>query len=426
MGIIWHAANKTGTNLDNKPTLTVAFVLATKVQAALQTYEPIIRQMHTNSNLTALGISVGKRPMSQAEHNAVDGLFDVSLENPFNPNWRSSTNSLWGSKPFQFGRLWRSLRKTNRVYDAFLELHKPDVVIVQIDRESPTTNFIESAQRLGIPCLLLQGAMSGKNLSYRSKYSISNRVAKWLTGYSSGHHLEGQGGCDRIGAWGESGANYYEHVGLQSSHIAQVGSPRLDTYVTELANSNTRNTCEMLGIEPNTNFTLLATSPLDSIAEPGENISAIRTIIETAIELSKQNPKFHLVVKPHPRELPSFEKYGIAELCQSSTDVTLARDISIAETLAASDRVIVFYSTVALEAALAGKPCIAFNPFNWNFGAEYTDTKLIYELTSTDQLRDFFTSSEKDLPVGDPSYFITDIGKSAKSVSSLIRHTAGY
>ncbi|MDG0866419.1 hypothetical protein GKO46_04950 [SAR202 cluster bacterium JH702] len=404
----------------------MAFVLTTKVHYALQTYEPIIRHMLTNSNLTTLGISVGKRPMSQAEHNAMDGIFDVNLENPFNSNWRNGSNSILNLKPFQFGRLWKSVRKTNRTYAAFLKLHKPDVLIVQIDRESPATNLIESAQRLGIPCLLLQGAMSGKNLSYRSKYSVSNRVAKWLIGYSSGHHLEGQGGCDRIGAWGKSGANYYEHAGLQSSHVAQVGSPRLDTYMTELANSDTTSTCEILGIEPNTNFTLLATSPLDSIAEPGENISAIRTIIETAIEVSKQNPNFQLVVKPHPRELPSFEKYGIAELCRSSTAVTLARDISIAEALAASDRVIVFYSTVALEAALAGKPCIAFNPFNWNFGEEYTDIKLIDELTSTDQLRDFFTSSKEVLTVGDPSYFITDVGKSAKSVSSLIHHMAGY
>jgi hypothetical protein len=411
---------------ENK-SIKVAFVVATKVQYALTTYRPIIKMLRQDPNIQTLAMSVGKQPLSNADVEALDELFDVTLHNPFNNNWRlsSSWNPIAKLKPFQLVRLGITLRKTRAAFSAFWRENEPDVIVLQSDRQTPSFDVVRLAKKHGIPTLLIQGAVSSKYLSYRPIISLYNRIAKVLLGYSSGYQLEGRAGCDRVAVWGENGARYYDRVGFSRQNIDIVGSPRLDAYVTELTESDNKSTLQKLGLPQGSSYVLLATSPLDSIANPDENIAAIRSVIETAIEIAKNDKEFRLVLKAHPAELESFRQNGIDDLCNSSPALVLAENLHISEALAACDRAMVFYSTVALEAALAGKPCIAFNPFNWNFGSEYSRKGMVTELTSQHQIADFFTTEINNLEVGDPSYFITNIGNAARSVTATIHTMAG-
>jgi hypothetical protein len=406
--------------------MKVAIVLVTNVQYALTTYRPIVESLRQEQEIEALAISVGKKPLTDTDFEDLKEVCEVTFPNPFNNEWRQDRGqgALRKFKLFQLIRLGLTLYKTKHAFTKFLLEHKPDVIVLQIDRQSPVTDLIKVANKFGIPTLLLQGAMVSKNLSYREKLSTYNRVAKWLLGFASGYHLEGQGGVDRTGAWGESGAQYYEKVGIPQSNIDIVGSPRLDMYVTELAKSNRANTLRTLGFTPDQNYVLFATSPLYSIANPGENVATVRLVIETAIKIADQDSNFRLVLKPHPTEMEPFERSGILDLCRSSSAITLAQGVSIADALAACDRAIVFYSTVALEAALAGKPCIAFNPYNWDFGNEYSQMGMVSELKSVQELTDYMLAKPDSLPPGDPTYFMTNIGNAADSISNVIRKMA--
>jgi hypothetical protein len=397
----------------------------------MQTLAQVVQEVRERGTFSPIAICVGKPALTEYEKKFLGEHFDSFVENEFDYGWSSRAGSSKSRLPGVFGKIFRllnlysALRSIRKKYRELLSASDVATVVTLNDKSSPSHDLIELAHRAGIPVVLVQSTIP-KGLGFNMEVSMVARLSRWLIGWQTGTILHGQGGCDIYAAWGESSREYYKAVGVEPSAIVVTGSPRMDLIAEELAETDRNLSRRRLGLAPDADCVLFTTNPLDTltISTQADYAMAMRQVIERAIEVGDQDPGFRMVVKPHPWEIEVHRVLGIRELCDRSDSILYVEDATIVDCLVASDRIVSLPSTVVLEATLAEKPCVIFNPSGWNYGVEYTKSGVATELTSIDELTRFLEAAKKYEDDDSISHFIFDKGNGAKSVADLILKTA--
>lgn len=301
-----------------------------------------------------------------------------------------------------------------------------DVLIAQNDRQFPEYDCVKTANSLGIPTFLFQESIR-KDCSFaQTTQRLSKRFISRMADFQTGNLLHGQGGCKKILAWGEEGKAYFTRAGVSPERIVLTGSPRLDIYLERARKIDVEAIRARLGIEPGTRAILFATNPLYSMrmAPLKEYLEAVRLAIRVAGRLDAQadGPPCRLLVKPHRFEIEEHKLYGIHEQCAAVPYADFLPDLSIEESIAISDSVMIFNSTVALEAGLFGKPVGIWNPLGWQMGTDFVERGLASLIENEEQLalfmqRDTMTNSEGPSQV---AYYLDHIGESASQIADLL------
>lgn len=154
-----------------------------------------------------------------------------------------------------------------------------------------------------------------------------------------------------IGIYGQVEHDWYRSRGVAAEQIVITGHPRYDDIFTAEPAAKTTFR-ETYGLDPHKITLLFATGPaLDETK-----------VRELLTELAVQ-PKFQLLIKPHPWELSKKRIALYTELASIYANIHVVTDKK-ADTRALimhSDAMVATVSTVALEGLLSGKPVFVYN-----------------------------------------------------------------
>ena len=100
-----------------------------------------------------------------------------------------------------------------------LKSSKPSCVVLANDRAFPVRQLSSWARQLGTRSILVQESL-------RKDEVFKGRRALGLFANQTG--MNGQGGADRIAAWGETSRQYYIRVGAEPERITLSGNTRMD------------------------------------------------------------------------------------------------------------------------------------------------------------------------------------------------------
>lgn len=397
----------------------ILFGLTTDVRHVMGKYEPVISALKSEYGAECNAVIFGRKHPEQEDLDFLDPFFTKVYENPFSGNPRVPQGRL-PTRLYGVYRLFRALRSARREFARILRQMNPDVLVIPNDRSSPYTDFIKVSSRLEIPTILLQGAIR-KDLASRPSTSLKGRMLRRMIGHEPGV-LHGQGGCTRVAVWGNNGVDYYTAVGVPLDRIAITGSPRMDAFVSRYSHIDRRQIRDRINVTDETLTILFATSPMSGFGADVENqyLVLIRKVIERVDSINEGRNAIRLLVKPHPMEIDDFRQNGIAETCERSSSTHYLPDWPIDEALVAADRVLIFNSTTVLEATLVGKAVGVLNPHRWDLGVDYVQKGLASELRTDEDMESFLAPHHSVFAVGDPGYYISDIGDAAKKQANLI------
>lgn len=166
---------------------------------------------------------------------------------------------------------------------------------------------------------------------------------------------------------------------------------------------------------------LLATNPVHrmKLREPlreRDYIAAIKACVEWASECSA-----HVLVKPHLLERKDFAEWGLDAWLESRPDASYLPDVLLADTVRASDAVAIFNSTVALEAALLGKPSALVAAGRYSHGTDFLETGLSETVDGPEDLRSLLTSQgEADFSALTRPYVLSSQGTATRIVGDAV------
>lgn|GEM_PF-3682052 len=270
------------------------------------------------------------------------------------------------------------VRYVRRSIKQFLAVHKPDAVILANDRSFPVVDLIQLAKNADIPTLLMQESIR-KDESFPKKGL-----------------MHGQGGCDRIAAWGETSRNYFIRVGVNPMSVAVTGNPRIDNFVIRCCGLSCEKLRERFGIPGNARVILLATNPVHhtemSLLTKEQYYKSIFTVAET---VSKSSEEIFLLIKPHLIERTEHRDLGLDQKIKSFPRAVYDSSLSLAEAVVMSDAVLIFNSTVAVEAAVMNKEVGVLNLFDVNMGVDFAKEGIAASITSKDSLQNFIIGNHK-------------------------------
>lgn len=203
----------------------------------------------------------------------------------------------------------------------FVDIARPDVLVVGNDRWWVGQAFVRAAQLRGIPTVLIQDGLACDKATW-----------SWIS-------------ADRVAAFSPVLADLLVSHGVSRERIAITGQPRYDSLCTK---RNTRDRASVraaragLGSNSAGPWILLAT-------QPHQDAERVAEAVEALLEIDG----VQVLLRPHPSE--SVEKYA---QCVTAERVSLGRGMTIDALLDAADVVVTEYSTVALEGAILGIPVI--------------------------------------------------------------------
>jgi len=286
-------------------------------------------------------------------------------------------------------------------YDRCLRNANPDVVFMLNDRGYPELDLIKAFQAKGVPVVLLQE-------SIRRDDSFDDLP---------GLLWNGQGGCDRIYAWGETSLEYYRSAGVPDERIVVVGCPRIDQYVESgMGRRDKSGLRERLRLPLDRPLILIATNPVYRMKLvkklPWEEYVAC---IESVIAWAADQGAF-VLVKPHLLEKADHARLGLVAHVSSHENAAYAADLPLVDAIAASDAVLIFNSTVALEAALLGKPSGLLATDRYTHGTDYERYGLSVPVNSADSLRAMLANLNHDGLTASARKYVSQDFKSASRI----------
>lgn len=302
-----------------------------------------------------------------------------------------------------------NLRATMGVMSKFIKEIEPDAIVFTNDRNALEYALTSVAYRYQIPSLLIQAG-----------------IRKDLAQPGENVRRHGEGGCSRVLAWGQDGFDYFKMVGVPVDRIVITGNPRIDDFVKRCSSLSKNEVRQQIRIRPDGHVILFATNPINIIglASLEEYIESIKVVI-TQVESIGAEENITMIVKPHRVELAMgyHEQHGIVQLCSKSEHVHYLQDITLDSAIAATDMVLVFNSTVALEAALMGKRVGLVNIFGLNLGVDFAEKGLAVELKDIQQLKSFVLNTINEGEAVQPNiqHYVQNIGSSASCITQEIR-----
>jgi len=163
----------------------------------------------------------------------------------------------------------------------------------------------------------------------------------------------GLGGAGRICCWGQASAEHFVAAGADPGAVTVTGSPRFDNILTTDWQRLAANEKSMGNLPQN--YVLFATNPIDDqgFCSTSEKRAAFQDFIKRALPALRER-RLNLVIRPHGREAASL--YAVDAEHRDGVITIAPDDIPLHTLIAGSTGVLVWASTVGLEALLHEKP----------------------------------------------------------------------
>lgn len=283
-----------------------------------------------------------------------------------------------------------------------------DAVFVMNDRAPIEQWWIRRFQMRGVKVCLVQE-------------SLRRDLAMALSPNGLAH---GQGGCDLVFAWGQTSIQYFEQVGVSRRRLFLSGSPRIDRMLREHADLPSANALRsIVGIPTERPLILLATNPVCGmqLAKPLSQVEyslQILNIAKWAHEIGAL-----LLVKPHYLEISAHQQWGLPEAVTKHPGCFYLADFPLDESIRAANVVLVQNSTVAVEAALLGKPSGMIFPDSYGHGVDFMERGVSVPIRSREDLASLVLSAQTSLSPSCTEPYVGRTGDSARWILNHIRNT---
>ncbi len=332
------------------------------------------------------------------------------------PEWEEAAYPLGRRIPFEVGRI------------------RPTLVVVLNDRNFPSNLYLESARRRNVPVLLLQESLR-KDLFQQPP--IGKILARWRRkirfGIEEGLRRYGQGGCNRIAAWGETSRAYFRRVGVPENKITITGNPRFD----QLANADFSADARSIRAEwgyPAEDFLLtFLSSPIErmQIVSKEEKRAALGRVTDWVYRLSDDPAwkNLRLAFKLHRAEDPA----AMQSLLDEYPPPGWARiaEKPLYPLLRASQAALMFSTTAGVEAALLSVPVGIVELSRPLDDWDLTGRGVAAGIRSPADLAGFLQTVREEPRIGArgaqaASFFVANLGHSAEAVADLAARISGY
>ncbi|MFN2297792.1 MAG: glycosyltransferase [Anaerolineales bacterium] len=314
-----------------------------------------------------------------------------------------------------------------------VERARPALVVVLNDRNFPSNEYVRAARRLRVPTLLMQESLR-KDVFQRPPWEKrwARLRRKIRLGIEEGLRHYGQGGCDRIAAWGETSREYFRRVGVPESRIVVTGNPRFDRLAHADFSAEAVRIRAAIGFSAGDFLLTFLSSPIErmQIVSKEEKRRALIRWMEWAARL-RRDPDWaslRLGFKLHRGEDPS-DVQSIIDGCDAGDWARIA-DAPLYPLLKGSQAAAMFSTTAGLEAALLSVPVgileLARPLDDWDL----VGRGVAAGIRSEDDLRSFLCRAREDETLGQcgaqaSRQFLSNLGGAAEAVADLAARMAG-
>lgn len=269
---------------------------------------------------------------------------------------------------------------TPRPQDAYPELF-PAGKPVRFDfvftlNDVPTIDFIKLFQTARVPVALVQESIRRDDADGKGKGLMN-----------------GQGNCDVIYAWGTSSADYYRRVGVSPDRIVLTGNPRLDRLACKFDSlPSARELKRDEGFPVDKPLVLVATGAVyvKKLIQPlplADYLYSIARVVDWCGDIGA-----FVLLKPHPRELKDHQAWQVPQWIGSFPNAIYRHDIDLVRAIKASDAVVVFNSTAALEAVALGKPSGMLAAGRYSHTVDFLERGISHRIESREDLSSLLCS----------------------------------
>jgi len=230
-----------------------------------------------------------------------------------------------------------------------IETEKPDIVVTANENTQVNRSLIVASNSKNIPVLAMQHGAMLANALWMIAYGCS---ADELNSSPSKNSVFPA----RLAIYGEDTRNILKAIAYPfEERIVITGPPQYDILANSEKVFDRERFCASWKIDPSKKIVLIGSQTFH-IA--GNRESFCRSIFQAL----KDDPELQIVIKPHPTEPEEWYEKLAGET--GARVVPLPRNSDTYEALYACDVLITFYSTIALEAMILGKPVITLNLTN--------------------------------------------------------------
>lgn len=164
--------------------------------------------------------------------------------------------------------------------------------------------------------------------------------------------------ADKFAAWGKASVDWYNRFGNPPEKFEVTGNPHFDTLVNWRPKLSRQTLCKQLNLDPNKGIILFATQQINKFSSFLTD-DLFWVMADKVLTAMKQFPDKQLIIKADPYEdVAPYRERISAGLYNNAVAV---RDVDIYTLIFMSELVIVFNSTVGLEAMVFDKPLITVN-----------------------------------------------------------------
>ena len=253
---------------------------------------------------------------------------------------------------------------------AILAEHRPHLVVLGNDTGIVEYAFICACRGRGIPTLLVQDGLFQPKLYTPQRVQRSLALQHML--YALRRPLSAVGltrprlpwrrppgfnGCSHLALMGPWARDLLVNHGMDQQRLTITGQPRFDAL---LASSPTSNDARRrLGLPTGKRVVLFASQPW--VMYERWTVRQWHDLLKLIVAPVRATADLHLAIKLHPRDDAHDYRRAIATRGWRSLPITLLENVEVADALHAADAVIVYSSTVAIEAMVLGKPVIVLD-----------------------------------------------------------------
>lgn len=193
----------------------------------------------------------------------------------------------------------------------------------------------------------------------------------------------GQGKTSHIFAWGNSSREYFLMAGVPESKISVTGSPRIDRFIR---NFEVHQRAMDRNVQTGPPVILLCSNPVYAmmLKRPlrfEDFLNHIKMLASWCKNIGAE-----LIWKPHPLELPYLSGEIINAISARYPHLRFDPHLMMEEALIQSSAVIIQNSTVAIESALARRPCGMLFPDTYSHGTDFLERGICRGVSSCKEL----------------------------------------
>jgi len=258
----------------------------------------------------------------------------------------------------------------------------PNIVVLGIDHDPIAQVVIGESNRLGYKTILFQEGLitPHQKLSHKSQLSDYGYNILKLCGIYLNYSKYGSGDWDKILVGGKRPYTILNKIrGIAEERIGIVGIPKYDIFFQRIK--------DLKQISDEKKTYLYAARPTIISDEP--NIRFLKKLVGAVNDL-----KIHFIIKLHPRSpLEPDDIYNVIKSEDKSSVEIIKQGDDTFEILKKSYALITDFSTVALEALIMGKECVAASYLAGDNRFEYNEYDAIYVVENESEIYDVMKKS---------------------------------